>query len=332
MAELDILLERARQWAGSPLALATVLQTWGSAPRPVGSHMLVRADGAFEGSVSGGCVENDVLFTAMRHALAGGSSRHTFGVADEAGWQHGLPCGGTIEILVQAVRDDCFPQGLFSELAASRAGRTEFATSTDLSTGRTHAGIRPGSFINVYRPRRRMLIVGAVQIAQALSRFARELDFDVSIIDPRTAYLTAERFPGMRRMDQWPDEAIRAARPDTSTAVVTLSHDSKIDDPALIAALAFPTGYVAALGSERSHRARLDRLRQHGLREGALRQIEGPAGVPLGGRGVADIALSIAAGAVRRLSEAPDLITIGEGLSGPFPEPVPLRAPACRAL
>lgn len=289
--------------------------------------MLVRGDGAFFGSVSGGCVENDVLFTAMEHARRGGSTLLSFGVEDEASWKQGLPCGGTIEILVQSVDDLFFPRRVFAELSLARSQRALFVTSTDIAAGRTVMGIRSGTFVNFYEPQRRMLIVGAVQIAQSLSRFARDLDFDVTVIDPRAAYLTPERFPDVGRDDRWPDEAVRAARPDISTAVVTLSHDRKLDDPALVAALAHPTGYVAALGSRRSHDARVARLRGCGLHERAIAFIEGPAGVPIGGRGVAEIALSIAAGAVRQLSGSPDVVSVDSDEKILCAEAIPRRTP-----
>lgn len=312
MAELDALLACGARWAGTSLAIATVVKTWGSAPRPVGSHMLVRADGAFEGSVSGGCVENDVIAAAALLATSGGSSLLSFGVTDDESWVHGLPCGGTIEIFIKSVDPDHFPPALFDELAAARSLGTAFTTSTHFPTGRTVAGMCSGSFIHVYEPPRRMLIVGAVQIAQPLCRFARELDFDV----------TLERFPDIRHDDRWPDDAICQARPDSFTAIVTLSHDPKLDDPALIAALAHPTGYIAALGSTRSHQARLKRLRTHGVPESALRRIDGPAGIALGGRGVSEIALSIAAGAVKRLNEGLHNRMIEPSTSMAFGEPV----------
>ena len=304
MAELDQLFSRAREWGEASLAIATVIRTWGSAPRPIGSHMLVHDDGRFEGSVSGGCVENDVIAEARMVARNGGLRRLLFGVEDASAWHAGLPCGGDIEILIQQVGERGFAPGWFGCIAKAREKGEIFRLATDLDTGLTGKAVGPGDFINHYRPRRRLLIVGAVQIAQILCRFAEELDFEVTIIDPRQAYLDRSRFPSGHLNDRWPDDAIRAAKPNSSTAVVTLSHDPKLDDPALLAALASPAGYIAALGSTRSHHARLERLEALGVTGEALDRIEGPAGVPLGGRSVSEIALSIAAGAVRALSEA----------------------------
>jgi xanthine dehydrogenase accessory factor len=288
----DGVLAAARAWKGERLALATVVSTWGSAPRPRGSHMLVHADGRFEGSVSGGCVESDILAAAAEVIAGAAAVVKAYGVADAAAWEAGLPCGGRIEVLVQPVSDEGFPPELFEAIDAARAEGRAFEVATDLATGLSGG---TGEFVNRYDPPRRLLIVGAVQIAQSLAALARELGVACTVIDPRARFLTPARFPGVTLDDRWPDEAIAALRPDRATAVVTLSHDPKIDDPALIAALAAPTGYIAALGSRRSHAARLERL----AGTGDLARIEGPAGLDLGAVGPAEIALSIAAAMVK---------------------------------
>ena len=295
MADNDSVLAAAREWAGSRMALATVVSTWGSAPRPRGSHMLVHEDGRFEGSVSGGCVESDILAIAAEVIAGAPAVLKSYGVGDSAAWEAGLPCGGTIEVLVQPVSEAGFPPALFHAIAAARAQGKPFEVATDLATGRSGGG----DFVNRYDPPRRLLIVGAVQIAQALAGLARELGISCTVIDPRARFLTAERFPGVMLDDRWPDEAVTALRPDPATAVVTLSHDPKIDDPALIAALAAPTGYVAALGSRKSQAARFERLTAAGIGPDDLARIEGPAGLDLGAIGPAEIALSIAAAMVK---------------------------------
>jgi xanthine dehydrogenase accessory factor len=280
------------------MAIATVVSTWGSAPRPRGSHMLVRDDGRFEGSVSGGCVENDILATAEDVIAGAPAMVKTYGVADPAAWEVGLPCGGEIAVLVQPVSDEGFHPQLFEAIEGARANGASFDVATDLATGRSVPG-SAGDFVNRYDPPRRLVIVGAVQIAQRLTGLARELGIVTHVIDPRGRFLTPERFPGVTLDDRWPDEAVTALKPDPATAVVTLSHDPKIDDPALIAALAHPTGYVAALGSRRSHAARLERLAAAGVAEADLARIDGPAGIDIGSIGPAEIALSIAAAMVR---------------------------------
>jgi xanthine dehydrogenase accessory factor len=298
VAENHSVSAAARAWAGAPMALATVVSTWGSAPRPRGSHMLVHADGRFEGSVSGGCVETDILATAAEVIAGAPAVVKRYGVADAAAWQVGLPCGGEIAVLVQPVSADGFPPQLFEAIEDARASGASFDVATDLETGRSAPG-SAGGFVNRYDPPRRLLIVGAVQIAQRLAGLARELGVVTHVIDPRGRFLTEERFPGVILDDRWPDEAVTALRPDPATAVVTLSHDPKIDDAALLAALAHPTGYIAALGSRKSHAARLERLRAAGAAADALARIEGPAGMHIGAIGPAEIALSIAASMVR---------------------------------
>lgn len=304
MADNDSVIAAAREWAGSPMALATVVSTWGSAPRPRGSHLLVHADGRFEGSVSGGCVEADILGVAADVIAGGGFQRRRYGVADAAAWEVGLPCGGEIEVMVQAVARDGFDPALFDAIAAARAAGQALAIATDLASGRSGAEPLAGEvFVNRYEPPCRLLIVGAVQIAQVLAGLAREMGIATVVIDPRGRFLTAGRFPGVALDDRWPDEAVAALRPDGATAVVTLSHDPKIDDPALIAALRSGAGYIAALGSRRSHAARRERLAAEGLSAAQIERVEGPAGIDIGAVGPAEIALSIAAGMVRALHD-----------------------------
>ena len=291
-------------WNDSPMALATVIETWGSAPRPIGSHMLLRADGSFEGSVSGGCVESETLAICANVMRSGRAELNRYGVADRDAWKVGLPCGGTIGVLVQRVGTDGFPLEIGAEVRVAAAERRPVVVATDLETGRSWlAGDLVGSplFVNRYAPPFRLLVVGAVQIAQTLTCLAATLGFEVTVIDPRPRFLTTERFPGVQLDERWPDEAIAAARPDPSTAVVTLSHDIKLDDPALLAAMAAPTGYIAALGSTRSHAARRERLLVAGATSEAIDRVEGPAGVPINAVGAAEIALSIASGIVRAL-------------------------------
>ena len=187
---------------------------------------------------------------------------------------------------------------LFDRIAAASEEGRALTLATDLATGRTQEGVVEGGFLNRYDPPRQLLIVGAVQIAQSLVPLAQAIDVRPVVIDPRGRFLTEERFPGVELDDRWPDEAIAARHPGESTAIVTLSHDIKIDDPALIAALNAPTGYIAALGSRRSHAARIDRLTAAGFDADALARIDGPAGLDIGAIGPAEIALSITAGMV----------------------------------
>jgi xanthine dehydrogenase accessory factor len=266
--------------------------------------MLVHSDGRFEGSVSGGCVEGDVLALAGQVIASGKSERRRYGVSDVSAWEAGLPCGGSIEIMVQPIGDAGFPPALFDAVTTGRDDGHSVRIATDLDTGKSDLATTESTdlFVNRYAPPRRLFIVGAVQIAQSLAGIARTLGVRPVVVDPRGRFLTGERFPDTELDDRWPDEAITAWKPDAASAVVALSHDPKIDDPALIAALARPTGYVAALGSRRSQGARLERLAAAGVRESDLARIEGPAGIDIGAIGAAEIALSIAAGMVAALA------------------------------
>jgi xanthine dehydrogenase accessory factor len=300
-ANHDRILGCASDWAGAPMALATVIDTWRSAPCPVGTHMLIHADGRFVGSVSGGCVEGDVLHVAADVIAGGQPVLRRYGVADGAAWEVGLPCGGDIVVLVQAVSVAGFAPVLFKKIIEARTAGETLTVGTDLETGLS--SITDAGFVNAYPPPRRLLIIGAVEIAASLAAIAASQGFSVTLCDPRGRFLTAERFPGVTLDDRWPDDAVAAFDPDNRSAVVTLSHDPKIDDPALTAALASPAGYVAALGSKASHAARLSRLTAAGVSADNLARIEGPAGVSINAISAPEIALSIAGGMIRAFND-----------------------------
>lgn len=307
MADNDSVLAAAAEWKGAPMALATVVSTWGSAPRPRGSHMLVHQDGRFEGSVSGGCVEGEILDTAAKVIAGAPFSVQKYGVADDSAWQVGLPCGGEIAVMVQPVSAEGFDPELFDRITEAREAGRALTVTTDLATG--HSDLRPVEtgeiFANRYDPPRRLLIVGAVQIAQSLAALAATLGIETVVIDPRGRFLTEERFPGVTLDDRWPDEAVSAWKPGPSTAVVTLSHDTKIDDPALVAALRSDAPYVGALGSRKSHAARLERLAAMGVTPEQLARIDGPVGIDIGAIGPSEIALSIAAAMIGAFHDRP---------------------------
>ncbi len=301
LANHDRILAAAADWAGAPMALATVIETWRSAPCPAGTHMLVHADGRFVGSVSGGCVEGDVLHVAAQVIGGAPAKLRRYGVADGTAWEVGLPCGGDIVVLVQPVSAAGFAPELFERIMAARAAGETLAIGTDLDSGLS--SLTRAGFVNHYPPPRRLLIVGAVEIAASLAAVAGSQGFAVTLCDPRGRFLTQERFPGVTLDERWPDEAVAAFAPDSRSAVVTLSHDPKIDDPALIAALASPAAYVAALGSKASHAARLSRLAAAGVGADQLARIEGPAGVAINAISAPEIALSIAGGMIRAFND-----------------------------
>lgn len=304
MADHQRILAAAQVWAGAKMALATVTQTWRSAPSPVGTHMLIREGGDFIGSVSGGCVEGDIL-TLAAEVIAGAPHRlRHYGVANAQAWEAGLPCGGDIAVLVQSVSQSGFAPALFEAILKAQASGETLRIATDLTSGQSRiVGAADGAdFVNIYAPPRRLLIIGAVEIAASLATIAGQLGIAVTVIDPRAHFLTQARFPGVTLDDRWPDVAVAALAPDSRTAVVTLSHDPKIDDPALIAALASPAAYIGALGSRASHAARRGRLLEAGVDEQALARIEGPAGVSINSVNASEIALSVAAAIVRNLN------------------------------
>ena len=298
-------IDAARTWlaAGHKVAIATVIETWGSAPRGVGAHLVIRDDGLFEGSVSGGCVEGDVIVAARDVIADGGWQRLDYGVADARAWEVGLACGGRIAVLVQAVADGVFaPALLDAGVAARDAGRT-FALATDLSTGITTEAMA-GDFVRAYPPPLRLAIVGAVHIAQTLVPMAALIGFDACVIDPRGLFAAGPRFD-VAVDARWPDEALNDWRPNAASAVVALTHDPKLDDVALMAALRSDAFYIAALGSRKNHAGRLERLRAQGFDDAALARINGPAGLAIGAKGPAEIALSIAAQMVAAWRGAP---------------------------
>ena len=295
------ILASVQAWRGAPMALATVIETWKSAPCPVGTHMLVHEDGRFVGSVSGGCVEGDILQVAADVIAQNSFAVRRYGVADGSAWEVGLPCGGDIVVLVQNVSPDFFPGKLFGSIIDASSSGEALLIGTDLETGISSIFEDDNGdlFVNRYLPPRRLIIVGAVEIAAALSDISRSMGVEITLVDPRARFLTEERFPGVIRDDRWPDEAIAALKPDHRTAIVTLSHDTKIDDPALAAALASPAGYIGALGSKSSHKKRLERLAAAGIGADQLARIEGPAGVAINAISAAEIALSIAGSMLR---------------------------------
>jgi xanthine dehydrogenase accessory factor len=311
-------LATATEWlaAGQPAALATVVDCLGSGPREIGAHMAVRADGAFAGSVSGGCVEAAVIAEAQ-HLLAGGRPRLLeYGIADEAAWSVGLACGGRIRVALARV-----DRAVTEAILAAAAGRVPAALACDPQAGTaaavtaedvvgplaldapTLARVRAlaeadqtelledGLFVRAYGPPWRLVVVGAVHIAQALAPMAAAAGLEVTVLDPRRAFAAPARFAGIDLVCGWPDEALPGLGLDRRTALVTLAHDPRIDDAALAQALAAGCFYVGALGSRRSHAARLERL----AGTSGTERIRAPVGLDIGARNPAEIAVAVLA-------------------------------------
>ena len=290
--------------------MATVVETWGSAPRRVGAQLVVSGDGQMEGSVSGGCVEGAVVVEALEALEKGEHRLLEFGVADDDAFAVGLACGGTIRVLVEPV-GEVMPEDLLSELVAARAARMALTCEVNLEEGvrRLHHAAYPErmrmdrsgfeadehTFVTVYNPPLRLIIVGAVHIAQGLVPMARIAGYDVVLIDPRGAFGSEARFPGEVILEDWPDEAVAELGLDARTAMVLLTHDPKLDDPALMAALKADCFYIGALGSKRTHAKRVERMLGVGFDAAQIARIHGPVGLDIGAAGPAEIALAILA-------------------------------------
>jgi xanthine dehydrogenase accessory factor len=307
--------EAALRWhrAGKGAALATVVETWGSAPRQAGSQLAVSGEAELVGSVSGGCVEGAVVAEALDAiAATGGDGRHRlldYGVSDDEAFAVGLACGGRIRVLLQPVGEG-LGEAVLADLVARRARGEAVGQAIDLEDGTTRlrgpdavaervradrSGLEEDgrTFVAVHAPPLRLAVVGGVHIAQALVPMARIAGYAPLVIDPREAFASAERFPDAPVTHDWPDEAMRAFAPDARSAVVLLTHDPKLDDPALRVALSSPAFYVGALGSTRTHAKRVARLTQAGLDPVLLGRLDAPVGLDIGARTPAEIAISI---------------------------------------
>jgi xanthine dehydrogenase accessory factor len=330
------LLAQALAWreAGQRVAVATVVSTWGSAPRPAGSLLVCNEGGQFAGSVSGGCVEVAVIEAAAEVMRDGAPRLLEFGVSDEQAFSVGLACGGRIRVWVEALDQALHPGVLHALLDARRDARPvalytpldggpvrlldqsgldllaltepELAAAgrSALASDRVQLVQDDGArevMITPHNPPLRLIVVGAVHISESLCQMARAAGYAVSLIDPRSVFLRPERFPGVTLLDEWPQSAFARLKPDARTAVVLLTHDPKIDDPALLAVLPTPAFYIGALGSTRTHAKRLQRLGDAGVEESARARIRGPAGLAIGARTPAEIAISVLAEITQQL-------------------------------
>lgn len=293
-------LEAVRQWReqGSKVALATVVATRRSAPRPLGSKLAVSEAGDLAGSVSGGCVESDVAVQAREVLETGRPKLLSYGIADEDAWEVGLPCGGEIDVFLERIDDQLpdpeTPQVIFTVVEGDRAG--ERWISTDGEVTRTQLLEQDGEqvFAEVLGPPPRLFVFGAVDLAEELCRAARGLGWRTAVADARARFATPERIPSAEELVvAWPEEALQRFEPDDRTAVVVLTHEDRWDVPALAAALASDAFYVGALGSRRTQARRREQLLEAGISEEQLERLCGPAGLDLGAGTPAETALSI---------------------------------------
>lgn len=335
MESLDLrVLEDVRAWrqSGYAVTLVTVVETWGSAPRPPGALLAVRDDGLVSGSVSGGCVEDD-LIARTKAALnqsaeerAAKPSMIAYGVSKEEAARFGLPCGGTLRLVQEAV----VFTGWIDEVLHRTASHHLVSRTLTLATGESvlreaHRGQTMQfdglTLTTLFGPSWRLLLIGAGQLSQAVAAMATALDFEVLVCDPRDEYASTlfdKPMPGVSRVAGMPDDVVRELNVDANTAIVALTHDPKLDDMALLEALGSDAFYVGALGSRRNQEARKKRLAEHfDLTPVQLDRLHGPVGLRIGARTPAEIAVSI----VAEIIQVKNLVR-----SGPV---VPVTTPSC---
>lgn len=297
------ILSELNEWtqAGEQIALATVIETWGSSPRPLGSKMAVTRSGKMAGSVSNGCIEGAVFEEAQKVLKSGDAKIAAFGVADETAFEVGLACGGHIEVFVQPLTDthrkliDMLSR---NEPATLRTNLLDGSAELVGGTGRgSELARRDGDvFVEPFRRLPHMVIVGAIHIAIPLHRLAKLMGYRVTVIDARAKFASRERFPEADEiLVAWPDEAMSKITVDNSTYVVILTHDPKFDLPALRSVLGKEAGYIGAIGSRKTNQNRFDALRREGFTEEQLSRVHGPIGLDLGSRGAEETALGILA-------------------------------------
>jgi xanthine dehydrogenase accessory factor len=296
-------LSELKQWTEDKeqIALATVVETWGSSPRPLGSKMVVTRSGKMAGSVSNGCIEGAVFEESQKVLKAGEPKLAAFGVADDLAFSVGLACGGHIEVFIQ-------PLGQAHEHLIQLLDKNRAATlRTNLNTGEAtvQEGTPPGSelarrdgdsFVEPFRRPAHLIIVGAIHIAIPLHRLAKLMGYRVTVIDARAKFVTKDRFPDADDLIvAWPDEAMVKVTLDNSAYVVILTHDPKFDLPALRSVLAADVGYIGAIGSRKTNENRFAALREEGFTDEQISRVHGPIGLDLGSRGAEETALGILA-------------------------------------
>jgi xanthine dehydrogenase accessory factor len=317
MENLDVMVLRGlRDWraSGKRALLATVVRTWGSSPRPVGSIMALCEDGAVLGSVSGGCIEDDLIYQhtqAYATAVSAEGNRKTipsgppafvkYGITADEAHRFGLPCGGTLELLLEYDPD---AQALAELVTALEAGQL-MQRSVQLKDGSValapalapaELSVSASQLVNTFGPEYRMLLIGAGQLTEYLATMALFSGFAVTVCDPREEYRSAWSVPGAKVLGDMPDDVVIAFKPDRRSCVIALTHDPKLDDLALMEALATDAFYVGAIGSRRNNDTRHQRMAEHfSLDESALARLRGPIGIYIGSKTPPEIAVSVMA-------------------------------------
>ena len=313
MENLDVMVLRTlRDWraAGRRGLLATVVRTWGSSPRPVGSIMALCEDGSVVGSVSGGCIEDD-LIDRFTQAYAGKASGRAipsgppefvkYGITADEAHRFGLPCGGTLELLLEFDPDAASLSQLVAELERGRLMRrtvllADGAAALEPADTPSELLVDAARVVNTFGPEYRMLLIGAGQLTEYLATMALFSGFAVTVCDPREEYRGAFHVPGAKLVHDMPDDVVKAFAPDRRSCVVALTHDPKLDDLALLEALGTDAFYVGAIGSRRNNEARRERMIEHFEQtEASLGRLRGPIGIYIGSKTPPEIAVSVMA-------------------------------------
>ncbi|HUL42286.1 MAG TPA: XdhC family protein [Burkholderiales bacterium] len=321
MDSVDLeVLKSAIAWGdvGHRIMLATVVATFGSAPRPPGAWLVIRDDGLIVGSVSGGCIEDDLISRVREKRINNKRPEIvTYGVTPQEATRFGLPCGGTLQLVLEPAPEIA----LLRELQERIQRREIVSRSMELGSG--HATLAPAKrddtmqfdgvwLKTIYGPRWRLLIIGAGQLAQYLARMALALDYHVIVCDPREEYFKSWQVPGTEFSTAMPDDMVLALEPDGHTAIVAATHDPKLDDMALLEGLKSPAFYVGALGSKANTAKRKQRLRQHfDLSDAEIARLKGPVGLRIGSRTPPEIALAILA-ELTALRNGIELVAVNE--------------------
>lgn len=327
-----IVLKRLLEWRlqHQKAVLVTVTQTWGSSPRPIGSIMALCETGAVVGSVSGGCIEDDLIAQfrgagadTPKKPIEGKPERVKYGISADEAHRFGLPCGGTLELLLEFNPDAQSLKALIDTLEKGELVQR----ITDLQTGDVKLEstaqvcalkINEHQLINTFGPQYRMLLIGAGQLGEYLATMALFCGFSVTICDPRDEYAQGWRTQGVAHMRQWPDDAVKAFAPDQRTCVIALTHDPKLDDLALLEALETDAFYIGAIGSRKNNLARRQRMIEHfDQTQDSLARLKGPIGVYIGSKTPAEIAVSIMAEvlAAKNAVSVPDQMQVAQAKS-----------------
>ena len=304
MDSVDIeVLRTAEAWRkqGHAVALGTIVKTWGSAPRPVGAMVAIRDDGQITGSVSGGCVEDDLVEKVKeKFARASRPELVTYGVTNEEATRWGLPCGGTLQLVVEPLSDKSGIAELLGKIGEQQLVRRKL----EMDSGR--ATLEPGRWQDVlefdgrvlsavHGPRWRLVLIGAGQLTRYLAEMARMLDYHIVVIDPREEYASSWDLPSVPIDRGMPDDIVRELQLDGHSALVALTHDPKLDDLALMEALKSAAFYVGAIGSKKNNDARRERLKEFDVSADEIARLRGPVGLYIGSKTPPEIAVAILA-------------------------------------